>query len=192
MPRPLCLRAMPPVAGPNSTRVAYRGRAFSVRVDTLVEPGGGERRVRREVVVHPPSVVILAVTGTGAAARVLLVGQYRHAVGRRLWELPAGGVEPGESPAAAARRELREETGFTARRWQRLGCYFPSPGVLSEKMYVYLACGLTAGPAAPEPDEKLTLRSISVRRLAARIARGGVEDGKLLAAWACWVGNHPT
>lgn len=160
-----------------SRKVVYRGPVFSVTTERVREPGGIS--ARRDVVRHPGSVVILALDGRG---RVLLERQYRHAAGAFLWELPAGRIDRGERPLAAARRELLEETGYTARRWRRLLFYYASPGFLDETMAVYLAQGLTAGLARPEPDEAIQARFFPLQRLTRLAARGKLRDGKTISA----------
>lgn len=160
-----------------SSRRLFRGAVFGVRRDRVVEPGGV--RVTRDVVTHPGSVVLLPRFADG---RVLLVRQYRHAVGRHLWELVAGRIEPGESPRAAARRELAEETGYAAQRFRKLLDLFPTPGFVSERMIVYAAEGLRAGAAAPEGDERITTRKFSLRELEAMMRRGTLRDAKSIAA----------
>src|SRR5260370_10830084 len=100
-----------------ASRTVFRGPVFSVASDEVKEPGG--IRVRRDVVRHSGSIVVLAVDDSGRPARVLLERQYRYAAGARLWELPPARVDAGESHLAAAKRELLDETRFTAARWQR-------------------------------------------------------------------------
>lgn len=168
-------------------RVVFRGQVFRVRRDLVMEPaegGGGvakgsqqERPVVREIVEHRGSVVVLPVFPDG---RILLVRQYRYAVGDFLWELVAGHIEPGETPLAAARRELREETGYRARRFERLSRFYPTPGFVTEKMHLYRATGLRAGEARPEADEALEARAFSRRELGRMIGRGQLCDGKSL------------
>jgi ADP-ribose pyrophosphatase len=160
-----------------SRRTAFRGPVFSVTSERVREPGG--ITARRDVVRHPGSVVLLALDGRG---RVLLERQYRHAVGAYLWELPAGRIDGRERPLAAARRELLEETGYTARHWRRLLFYYASPGFLDETMTVYLAEGLTAGRARPEADEAITTRFFPLRQLARMAANGTLRDGKTISA----------
>ncbi len=141
-----------------TSRVVYRGKIFHVRREIVEEPAlpGGrksrQREVLREIVAHRGSVAVFPVLPNG---RVLLVRQYRHAARAFLWELVAGHIEPGENPLTAARRELREETGYSARHFQRMTEFFPSPGFLNEKMILYRATGLRAGQPRPEDDEAL-------------------------------------
>ena len=158
------------------TRTIYTGPVFGVRQDRVIEPGG--IRVIRDVVTHHGSVVLLPVLSDG---RILLVRQYRHAVGQFLWELVAGRIEPGEPPLAAARRELLEETGYTARRFKKLLDVFPTPGFVSENMIVFAATGLTAGRARPESDERITTRAFALRQLHRMIRRGTLRDAKSIA-----------
>ncbi len=160
-----------------SSKAVYSGPVFGVRRDRVVEPGG--IRVTRDVVTHNGSVVLLPVFDDGS---ILLVRQYRHSVGRSLWELVAGRIEPGERPLSAARRELLEETGFTARRYRKLLAVFPTPGFVSEFMVVYLAQGLVAGTAHPETDERIISRLFSLSRLELMIRRGTLRDAKSIAA----------
>lgn len=158
------------------SRTIYRGRAVTLKVERLAEPGGV--RVEREVVCHPGSVVLLPYLADG---RVLLVRQYRHAARQALWELPAGTLEPGEDPLDAAQRELAEETGYRARRLKRLCEFFPSPGILSEKMRLFEARGLTPSPAHPDPDERIRVRRFSRAELRSLVSAGKIRDGKTLA-----------
>lgn len=158
------------------SKIIYAGRVFGVRRDRVVEPGGVV--VTRDVVTHTGSVVLLPVFPDG---RVLLVRQYRHSVGQSLWELVAGRVEPGENLVAAARRELLEETGYTARRYRKLLDVFPTPGFVSERMAVYAAEGLRPGRARPESDERITTRKFSLSALERMMRRGTLRDAKSIA-----------
>jgi len=158
-------------------RMIYRGRFFSVCQDQVLEPGGV--RAVRDVVLHGGSIVLLPVLPDG---RILLVRQYRHSVGQFLWELVAGHIEHGESELAAARRELAEETGYTARRFRKLLDLFPTPGFLSEHMAIYACSGLTPGAASPEEDEKIEPRPFSQAQLEQMMRSGKLRDAKSIAA----------
>lgn len=139
-----------------SSRVAYSGPVFSVTTDQVAEPGGV--RARRDIIRHSGSIVVLAVDNQAREPRILLERQYRHAAQAMMWELPAGRIDEGESALAAARRELLEETGYTASQWKRILHFYVSPGFLDETMTIYLARGLQAGEAQPEPDERISIR----------------------------------
>ncbi|GAB4250653.1 MAG: hypothetical protein Kow00122_08200 [Thermoleophilia bacterium] len=157
------------------SQVVYRGAVVEVRVDRLRRPDGGS--YDREVVDHPGAVVVVALDGDET---VRLVRQYRHAVGRRLLELPAGTLEKGENPLATAVRELREETGLAAAEWDYLGSFFSSPGFLHEELHAFLARGLTQVGQDLEDDEDITLERVPLRELLAHPER--VRDAKTLAA----------
>lgn len=156
------------------SRSVYRGRVINLRVDSVRMSDGSV--ADREIVEHPGAVVIVAVDDAGD---VVLVNQYRHAVGRRLDELPAGLLDvAGEAPLEAARRELAEEAGLAAARWDVLLDLHPSPGMSSEAVRVYLARELSAWrPDGFRPEhEELTL---SVRRVPLSAAVGMAQAGEL-------------
>jgi ADP-ribose pyrophosphatase len=163
---------------PLRRRPAYEGKLLHVFEDTVRMPHGGE--ARREVVEHIGAVTVVA---TDDQDRVVLVRQWRHATGRALWELPAGTREPGEDPAATARRELTEETGYTATRWRELGHGPVSPGYSSEEIWFFEARGLVTGDSTPDVDELLDVEVFNASQLAA-LARGGEVDLKTLAGLA--------
>lgn len=158
-----------------NSKTIYDGRVVKLKVDKVVEPGG--ITAMREVVCHPGSVVVLPVLDDGG---VLLVRQFRYATGRWLWELVAGGIEEGESPRRAARRELLEETGYRARILTPLFRFFPSPGFLNERMVLVEARGLTLAAAQPEADERIRLGRFSRADLRRMLRAGRIEDGKTL------------
>lgn len=162
----------PEVAG---SRVAYKGKVVTLRVDEITTPGG--RVVTREVVEHPGAVVIIALDDEGS---LYLVRQYRHALRSYLLELPAGGLEPGEEPVAGARRELREEVGLVADRWTDLGSFFSSPGFANEMLHVFLAEGLVSGESDPDDDEDLSVVRYPLTGLQG--LAGKLCDAKSLAA----------
>ena len=126
-----------------SSKTVFKGRVFHVTRDRVREPNGVT--AIREVIRHSGSVVVLAVHDSGAEPRVLLERQYRYAAQDYMLELPAGRIDPGEDALAAGKRELLEETGYTARRWTKALFFYPSPGFLEETMTVFLARGLTPG-----------------------------------------------
>jgi ADP-ribose pyrophosphatase len=155
----------------------FEGRVFGVRRDLVIEPG--DIRATRDVVTHRGSVVVLPLFPNGD---ILLIRQYRHAVGRFLWELVAGRVEQGESLLASARRELLEETGYTARQFRKLVTAYPTPGFVSEVMHVYVAKDLQLGDAHPESDERIISRRFSLAQLERMMLRGSLCDSKSIAA----------
>lgn len=162
-----------------SSKTVFRGPVFSVTLDEVIEPSGV--RARRDTIRHQGSVVVLVVDDTRQPPRVLLLRQYRYPAGSSLWELPAGRIDRGEGPLAAAKRELLEETGFRAGRWKRLFTYYSSPGFLDETMAIYQASGLTAGEAEPEDDEVIAKRFFPLPQAVRMIASGRIRDGKTIA-----------
>src|SRR5438034_6067421 len=184
--RPSASRRLPYIVGMSKSRPArkarvlssrevYRGRLFWVTTDDVLEPTGV--RVRRDVVRHSGSVVVLAVED----GKVLLERQYRHAAGRFLYELPAGRIDPGENELKAAKRELLEETGFTARKWKRVLRFWASPGFVAEAMSIYLASELTAGMAEPEDDEVINIEFVPLKKAVAMVLSGRIQDAKTIA-----------
>jgi len=159
-----------------SSELVFQGRVFALKREQVVEPSG--LAVTREIIVHPGSAVVLPVFPDG---RILLIRQYRHAAGEYLWELVAGHKEPNETFAEGAKRELEEESGYTAKRVKKLLEVFPSPGLLGERMEIYLATGLTKGAARPEDDEKITVRILTLREALAWIRSGKIRDAKSVA-----------
>jgi len=159
---------------------------FEVFFEQVEEPGG--TKVQRHIVRHPGSVVILALDERSRPPRVLLERQYRHAAGVWMWELPAGSLDPGEAPLAGAQRELEEETGYSASRWQKVLFFYVSPGFLSESMDVYLARGLKKGEAHPEEDERIVVRLFPVTEAVKMVIAGKIIDAKTVAA-LLWLGK---
>ena len=163
-----------------SSRVVYRGPVFFVTTDRVQEPGSIV--VRRDVVRHSGSIVIMAVDDTRSEPRVLLARQYRHPANDYLWELPAGRIDHGESELEGAKRELIEETGYSAAHWRRALFFYSSPGFLDETMAVYLATGLKRGKAQPEEDEVIQKRMFPLSQLVRMVMSGAIRDGKTIAA----------
>ena len=166
---------------PKETRTIFAGRVFTVRLETIPLPRGGE--LRAEIVRHPGSVVIIPVT---ARDEVVLVRQYRPAIGRWTWELPAGSLNPNEEVERAALRECHEETGQIPSRLERLGSFFPTPGYCDEQMTFFKATGLRPpGPgddeAHQDEDEDIETRAFAPDQLRRMIASGEVIDLKTIA-----------
>jgi ADP-ribose pyrophosphatase len=163
-----------------SSKLAYKGKVFSVFTDKVEEPGG--RMNTRDVIRHNGSVVILAVdeSKNPKDPDVILERQYRHAAGQFLYELPAGRIDSGEAPLAAAKREMIEETGYRAKRWTLLRKYFASPGFLGEWMQIYLARDIREGAAAPEPDEHIEIFRMPLSEALGLITDQKIHDGKTL------------
>ena len=163
-----------------SSRTVYRGPVFWVTTDHVKEPGGVQ--VRRDLIHHAGSVVVLAVDDSAATPRVLLERQYRHAAGDYLWELPAGRIDPGEQELKAAQRELIEETGYTAVTWKRILRFYASPGFMDETMSVFLATGLRTGKAEPEDDEVISKRLFPLPTAVKMVLSGTIRDGKTISS----------
>lgn len=159
-------------------KVLFRGRVFSVTGDRALEPGG--IRAIREIVRHPGSAVIIPQRDDG---RVLLVRQFRFSFREFLWEAVAGRVDTGESPLQAAQRELAEEARLGAGRWIPLGLFYPSPGFMDERMWLFLARGLRRASAPPDPDERIRKRWFQPRELRDLVRRGRIRDGKTVLSY---------
>lgn len=169
-----------PTAELRERREIYKGRIFRVEVDRVTLPSG--HTLDMEVVRHGGSVVLLALPSPG---HIVLVRQYRYTLDRWIWELPAGGLEPGEAPADAAVRECEEEIGMVPHRVTRVGGFYPTPGFCDEEM-VYFRCEGLQPPAAgstvsKDEDEQIEPRVFSLAEARALIASGEVVDLKTVA-----------
>jgi 8-oxo-dGTP pyrophosphatase MutT (NUDIX family) len=165
-----------------SSEVVYQGPLFRVLHDKLIEPGG--HASERDVIRHNGSVVIMAIDSSKSRKNpwIVIERQYRHAANQFLWELPAGKLDPGEDALAGAKRELAEETGYSAKKWKPLVEYYASPGFLGESMKVFVAEGLMAGEARPEEDEKIEFRLVKLSEILKMIQKGAILDGKTLTS----------
>ncbi len=174
-----------------SSRVVYRGPAFWVSFDEVLEPTGV--RARRDIVHHTGSVVVLAVEEGAGEPLVLLERQYRHAAQRFLSELPAGRIDKGEKALAAAKRELLEETGYSAKKWKRILQFYASPGFVAETMTIFLAEGLRPGAAQPEADEVIEVGMVPLSEAVRMVMSGRIFDGKTIAGvlWLAQQKNKP-
>ena len=154
-----------------------KGRAFSIRRDTLKTPDGHETKL--DIIEHGGSVIIVPVDKNG---NLLFVRQYRHAAGMDLLELPAGTLEEGEDPAECAAREIREETGFAADKIEKIGDFYLAPGYSTEFMHLYLARELRYDPLEADADEFLSVETIPFAEAIQMAERGEMPDAKSLAA----------
>lgn len=168
-----------------SSEERFKSKIFTVTEDHAVDPDGFE--IRRAIIHHPGSAVMMAVDDK---KRILLVRQYRLPAQKSMWELPAGRIDPGEKPLQAARRELIEETGFSAKKWKKLAEYYPSPGFLAEKMSLFLAADLTEGDAQPMEDERIEKRWFKAKEIDEEIRKGKVIDGKTIIGFLLWKRYH--
>jgi len=158
------------------SRRAFDGKAFNVRIDLLNGPAGTTHRV--DIVEHPGAIALIPIDEQG---RVWFVRQYRHPAGEELLELPAGTLNPGESPEVCATRESREEIGMAPGELIHLGGTFLAPGYSTEYLHFFLAQELVAAPLPPDPDEVLHLEKIPWEKLWDLIANGSIRDAKTLA-----------
>lgn len=164
-----------------SSKVAFEGPIFRVFREEVREPGN--KLTQRDIIRHNGSVVILAVEDSSKRDPLMVMErQYRHAAGQYLWEIPAGKMDAGEEHLAAAKRELKEETGYRAKKWTKMVRYFASPGFLGEWMQVFLAEGLVAGEATPEEDELLEVVLVPLSEVLRMVDQGKILDGKTLVA----------
>jgi ADP-ribose pyrophosphatase len=154
----------------------FRGRIVTLDVEAVELPNG--TRTVFEVVRHPGGAAIVALD---AAQRVCLLRQYRHAMGGWLWELPAGKIDHGEPPLQTAQRELQEEAGLQAARWDELGSVVSSPAVFTERIHLYLARGLVAAPASPGDEEVIEVHWLPFAEALAQALDGAIGDAKTLA-----------
>jgi len=159
-----------------SSRLVYEGRAVKLRVDTVQMADG--RETTREIVEHSDCVAIVAVDADG---NVLLVNQFRKPVEKELLEIPAGGIDPGETPETTVRRELREETGYLPRRVEKLGGFYSAPGYCSEYLYLYLATDFIPSPLHAEDTESISLVRVPIAQIPGLITSGSICDSKSIA-----------
>ena len=176
---------------PRDIYTVYEGRIFTVQVETLTLPNG--RDFKAEIIRHPGSVVIIPVTRTD---EIILVRQYRHAIGRFAWELPAGSLKPSEDAAAAAARECQEEIGLVPSTLAALASLFPTPGYCDEEMHFFRADGLRqpneSETASPDEDEDIETRAFPVAAIRQMVATGEIIDLKTVAGVALMERRSPT
>jgi ADP-ribose pyrophosphatase len=164
-----------------SSKELLKTKIFWVTEDDAVDPGGFE--IKRTIVQHDGSAVMMPIDDKG---RVLLVRQYRLPARQYLWELPAGRLDPGETPLKAAKRELEEETGLKAKKWTKLVSFYPSPGFVREKMTIFIAEDLKQGAAKPMEDERIEVRWYKTKELDGLIRGGKIVDAKTIIGFLTW------
>lgn len=167
-----------------SSRRIYTGRVLNLDLDSVRFPDGSSGEL--EMIRHPgAAAVIPLLTADGSDdPQLLLIRQYRYATGGQIWEIPAGRLEEGESPEACARRELLEETGATAGRWDRLTTIYTTPGFTDERIHIFAARDLVVRPQETrrESDEFMEVKPVSVRAAIEMIRDGEIVDGKTIVA----------
>ncbi len=161
----------------NSSKVIYTGRVYKLIRENITLPN--QVRVDLEVIRHPGASGILALTDQ---REVVMVRQYRHAIGDFIWEIPAGTLDTDENHLSCAKRELEEETGFSARTWQKLGEIIPVPGYSNERVSLYLATHLLKTAGHPEQDEYLSVHLISFDHVINMVYQGDICDAKTISA----------
>ena len=164
-----------------SREIVHVGRRIRVAVDTLTTATG--QTIRRDLILHPGAVVILPVLDAG---HVVLIRNFRFSVGATLWEIPAGTVEPDEKLEDCAKRELAEETGYTAAKWTYRGFLYASPGVLDEKLHLFIAEDLTPGAMRPEADEQIEPVTLELNEAIRMCVDGEIKDAKTIASLLLW------
>jgi ADP-ribose pyrophosphatase len=165
-----------------SSDVVYRGRLFDVELDRLRFGNGIE--ANREILRHPGAVCMIPVAADGT---IYFVTQYRHAAGRRLLELPAGTLEPGEDPADTAVRELQEEVGFRPGQVQSLDGFYVAPGYTSEYIHLFLCTELEASVLDGDDDEDIEIVALSAREAIEKIDNGEICDAKSIIGVLRWI-----
>jgi ADP-ribose pyrophosphatase len=160
----------------NHTTLVKKGRVFELYTENITLPNGFTMDM--EIIRHPGAAAIVAVMDDQS---ILLLKQYRHAVGGFIWEIPAGTLDPGEDEMACARRELAEETGYKARQMEKLGVITPLPAYSDERIHIYLASGLTRAAQNLDADELLSVHPVGLQDALAMIADGRIQDAKTIA-----------
>jgi ADP-ribose pyrophosphatase len=168
-----------------NTHSVYNGKLLKLHVDTVRLPNGEE--TTKEIIEHPGAVAIIPVLDSG---KLLIVNQYRAAARRRMMEIPAGTLEPDESPLACAKRELTEETGYVAGHFTRLFSCYLAPGYSSEKIHFFLASELVRTKANPAEDEFITVQAVNLDDALELIEHGKIQDAKTISA-LYYVAMHP-
>ena len=164
-----------------SSKEVLKNKLFRIVDEIATDPSGFQ--IHRFIVRHPGSAVMMPID---ERQRVLLVKQFRLPAERELWELPAGRLDPDESPLKAAKRELAEETGLTAKKWVKLASFWASPGYVDEKMNLFLAFDLTEGKQQPMDDERIEIRWFEKNELDEMVRTGKILDAKTIVGYFLW------
>lgn len=157
--------------------IIRHGRVFDITLENVSLPNGA--RIDMEIIRHPGAAAIAALTDN---QEILMLRQYRHAVGDYWWEIPAGTFDGEEAPLACAQRELAEETGYTARVWESLGAVTPVPGYSDERIHLFTAKGLSRSAPHLDFDEIIEVHPLPLDRVVTMIVEGRIEDAKTIAA----------
>ena len=160
-----------------NSEIIFSGQIIEVKIDHVVLPNGNE--ATREIVAHVPAVVIVPIDLQG---NLILVSQYRYAVGMKMLEFPAGALDKGEMPENCAQRELREETGFASEKLLSLGGFWSAPGFLTEYLHVFMAMDLYESKLEPDEDELITTCKLTLAAVKSMIITGEIQDAKTIAA----------
>jgi 8-oxo-dGTP pyrophosphatase MutT (NUDIX family) len=173
----------------NSRTLIYTGRVFNLHQEAVTLPNG--TAIKLDVIRHPGAAAIVPLTRNQT---VIMIQQYRHAVGGTIWEIPAGTLDDNEPPLACAQRELTEETGYIASTWQNLGEITPVPGYSDERIQIFLATELTISSQNLDPDEVLNVREVAFSEALDMIIQGTIQDAKTICGLfmtQTWLKQHP-
>jgi 8-oxo-dGTP pyrophosphatase MutT (NUDIX family) len=173
----------------NRQTLIHKGRVFNLFQESVTLPNGAS--INLDVIRHPGAAAIVPLTRDHG---VIMLEQYRHAVGGTIWEIPAGTMDDQESPLACAQRELTEETGYTASAWRKLGEITPLPGYSDERIQIFLATDLSVSVQNLDADEVLEVREVAFTEAMDMISRGDIQDAKTICGLFmahAWLKQHP-
>ncbi len=160
-----------------NSKTVYEGKILTYNVDSVLMPSGKE--AVREVVIHNGGVTIVAQPDPN---KIVMVKQFRYPIGKIFWEVPAGRLSLNEDPLLAAKRELKEETGYRANKWESLGIVYPVPGYCTEVLYFFKAVDLIDDEPEPDPDENIETKVMDIKQAWQMVKDGEIRDGKTIAA----------
>lgn len=161
----------------NNRSLVKKGRVFEIFTENVTLPNGAN--LDMDIIHHPGAAAIVPILDDGT---VLLLKQYRHAVGGYIWEIPAGTLDPGEDEITCAKREIIEETGYAAKEMEKLGVITPLPAYSDERIHIFLATGLTPASQNLDDDELLTVHPQKVSTALSMIANGEIIDAKTISS----------